>query len=171
MTRSLLRLTLAAAAAALLLASGAASAQTATADIAVSATVNKTCTISTLPVAFGAYDPAVTAQPVATGRVTVSCTKGTSWAIDLGNGGNHGLATGFASDRAMTDGGTPAKYLAYELYIDSGHATAWYTGTAGSTGVSNGKATTYPLDVFGRIQDADPNYGVYSDTVVATVTF
>ncbi|HUM14049.1 MAG TPA: spore coat protein U domain-containing protein, partial [Candidatus Nitrosotalea sp.] len=35
-------------------------AQTATANLGVSATVAKNCSISTTPVAFGAYDPIVT---------------------------------------------------------------------------------------------------------------
>jgi len=66
-------------------------AQTATANLNISATVNKTCTITTTPVAFGIYDPVVTnaSTPLdATGTVVVTCTKGAGTRIDLGNGGN-----------------------------------------------------------------------------------
>jgi spore coat protein U-like protein len=164
MTR-LARASLAAVAAAVLLAAGAASAQTA--NIAVSATVNKTCTIVATPVAFGAYDP-VAAPPDAQGGVTVTCTKGTTWSIDLGDG-SHKVAAGNTT-RAMSDGGT--NYLHYELYFDSNRTTTWYNGVAvGANGVSNGKATTYAFPVYGKILDADPAWGAYSDTVVATVNF
>ncbi len=169
MTRTLARLTLAATAAALLLAAGTSSAQTATANIAVSATVNKTCTVGTVPVAFGAYDPTPGVKPTAPGSVTVTCTKGTTWSVDLGNGGNKGSAVGFASNRAMTDG---THFLAYELYADAGYVSAWYTGTAvGANGVSNGKTSPTTLSVHARIEDTDPYLGIYGDTVVATVNF
>ena len=51
----------------------------ATANLNVSASVAAVCTISTAPVAFGAYDPVVANAATdlnGTGTVTVACTKG-----------------------------------------------------------------------------------------------
>ena len=103
-----------------------AKAATATANLAVSATVTNNCTISTTPLAFGAYDPVVanaSANLGGTGGVVVACTKGASADIGLGLGANVSGTT-----RRMVSGGT--NYLNYELYKDSGYAAVW--GNAGA---------------------------------------
>jgi len=61
------------------------------ANLDISASVAANCTITTGPVAFGAYDPVganAAADLLAAGSVTVACTKGSVTTIDLGNGGN-----------------------------------------------------------------------------------
>ncbi|MCU1308822.1 MAG: Spore coat domain protein [Acidobacteriaceae bacterium] len=64
---------------------------TATSNLSATATVTANCTISTNPLAFGAYDPLVanasTALP-GTGIVTVICTNGSAATITLGQGSN-----------------------------------------------------------------------------------
>ena len=165
MTRSLLRLSLAAA---LLLAAGAARAGTATSNISVSAQVLKTCKIATTNVAFSPYDPTSSANPTTTATVTVTFTKGTSWSVDLDGGQNTGKDTSgaFTSNRAMTDG---TNFLAYDLYTDAGYTTQWLV--SGATGVSSGKAASTATPIYAKILDADPYAGTYADTVVATVNF
>ncbi len=72
-----------------LLASGQATAATQTANLAVSATVSATCSISTTALAFGAYDPvsANSTTPLdGTGTVVVTCTSGAPAAVTLGQG-------------------------------------------------------------------------------------
>ena len=101
-------------------------AQTATANLGVSATVAKNCSITTTAVAFGAYDPIVAnaAAPLdGTGSVVVTCTKGAGTRIDLGLGAN---ATG--TTRRMTGGGD---FLTYELYTTVARTTVWGTGAGG----------------------------------------
>src|SRR4051812_26217128 len=100
-----------------------ASAQTATANLNVSATVTKNCTIKTDPVAFGNYDALSAAAVDQQGAIKITCTKGTLTIVQLGNGANLQGA-----QRAMA-GGSPAGFLNYELYSDSGRTTRW-----GSTG-------------------------------------
>ena len=130
-------------------------AQTATANLNISATVNKTCTITTTPVAFGIYDPVVTnaSTPLdATGTVVVTCTKGAGTRIDLGNGGN---------------------FLTYELYTDTGRTTVWGSGTTnGNTiGAAPSKAAR-TVTVYGRVAAGqDVSAASYTDTVVATINF
>ena len=73
-------------------------AQTASTNLAVSATVAKNCSITTTAVAFGSYDPVVAnaSTPLdGTGTVVVTCTKGAGTRIDLSLGANaSGAAAG-----------------------------------------------------------------------------
>jgi spore coat protein U-like protein len=145
-------------------------AQSATANLSVTANVAANCTITTTPVAFGAYDPVVandTAALDAVGTVRVACTKGASPTVGLGLGGNPSGST-----RRMA-GSTAGEYLTYELYHPGGHTTIWGTGGAGlfAAGAAPSRAVR-TFDVNGRIAGGqDVGTGNYNDTVVATVNF
>jgi spore coat protein U-like protein len=143
-------------------------AQTATANLTVSATVNANCSITTSAVAFGTYDPVVThaASPLdGTGSVVVTCTKGAGTRIDLGLGGN---ASG--SVRRMAGGGD---FLSYELYTDSGRSTVWGAGAgSGQTIAAAPNKNPRTFTVYGRVAAGqDVSAASYSDTVVATINF
>jgi len=145
-------------------------AQSATADLQVTANVAKNCTITTAPVNFGAYDPIVTNKGSnldAAGGVTVTCTKGASAKVALNSGGH---AAGSARRMQGTDA---AAFLSYELYKDAGRTSVW--GNDDATGLDvgaapNGNPRTY--SVYGRVASGqDAAVGNYSDIVVATVNF
>ena len=141
----------------------------ATANLSVTATVGPNCTISTLPVAFPAYDPVVanaSANDDGTGSVIVACTKGSTVTIGLGTGLNVS-----AGQMRMKDATTD--YLNYALYQDSGRATAWGTSGAGLLSpVAAPDKTARTFTVYGRIPSGqDVPAGSYTDTVVATVNF
>jgi len=140
-----------------------------TANLNVTASVSAVCTISTVTVAFGAYDPVVTnaaADLNGTGTLTVACTKGASATIDLGVGNN--LSGG---SRRM---GSGADFLNYALYKDAARTQVWGTAmTGGSTLTYNSasKASTN-LTVYGKVPQAqDVTVGSYSDVVVATINY
>ena len=142
---------------------------TATANLAVSATVITNCSINTTALAFGNYDPAgahTAADLDGTGTVSVACTKNTAPTIALGLGNN---ASG--STRRLKDGGT--NYLTYELYQEAGRTTIW--GTSGAALLSPGAAPSKAardFTVYGRIAgNQDVPAGAFTDTVVATVNF
>lgn len=146
-----------------------AQAGTATANLAVSATIANNCTISTIAVGFPNYDPIVahasTPDDSTAGSVTVTCTKGAAATIGLGLGAN---ASG--TQMRMANG---TNYLNYALYQDSGHATVWGNSGTGlySPGAAPSKAPR-TFTVYGRIPAAqDLPAGTYTDTVVATVNF
>ncbi len=145
-----------------------ASAATATANLTVSATVTKNCTVSTSALAFGSYDPVVanaSADLDGTGGVTVACTRGATASIALGSGSN---ASGAA--RRMGDGS--GNFLTYELYSDSGRATAWNSGAGALTLTAAPSRAARDFTVYGRIGgNQDVPAGSYGDTVVATVNF
>jgi spore coat protein U-like protein len=143
-------------------------AQTATANLGVSATVTANCSITTTAVAFGSYDPIVThaASPLdGTGSVVVTCTKGAGTRIDLGLGGN---ASG--STRRMAGGGD---FLTYELYQNSTRTTVWGSGAAaGMTIVAAPSKAARTFTVYGRVAAGqDVSAASYADTVVATINF
>lgn len=148
-------------------------AATATANLAVTASVASNCSISTAAVAFGAYDPVTANASTAldgTGTVSVSCTTGASTTVTLGEGSNADTgSTAAAPLRRLKDSGT--NYLSYALYSDTNRTTVW--GNTGGTGVAHtGTGSLTALTVYGQIP-AGQNVPAasYSDTVVATVTF
>jgi spore coat protein U-like protein len=139
-----------------------------TATLAVTAQVGNNCSITTTPLAFGAYDPVVanaTAPLSGTGGVVITCTKNAVTHIGLGLGAN-----ALATARRMILG---TEFLTYELYQDAGYATVW--GTVGAAMLTPGAAPskaarTFP--VYGRVAAAqDVAAGSYTDSVIATVNF
>ena len=143
-------------------------ADSATATIAVSATVRRNCTITTAPLAFGAYDPVVanaTTPLDATATVTIACTMGTPTTIGLDGGSN-----AVASQRRLTNGSNA--YMSYQMFLDSSHATVWGSDTdqldAGTAPSKEPRA----FPVYGRIPAGqDVPIGPFTDSVVATVNF
>lgn len=137
------------------------------------------CAASTIPVAFGAYDPLATAPLDSAGRVTVVCTYtagGTSQVSFIASlsPGNSGTYT----QRRLRDG---TAFLLYNLYSDTARSLIWGDGRNGTTAAS-GSFTIGPgvgnrrreanFAVYGRIpaqQDVLP--GNYSDSIIVTLTF
>ena len=141
----------------------------ASANLSVSASVANNCTISTSPLAFGAYDPVVANASTnldATATVTVACTKGATATIGLGLGSNASGTT-----RRMTDGSS--NFLTYEMYQDSARSALW--GNSGAellSPVAAPSKSTRDFTVYGRVpSNQDVPAGSYTDTVTATVNF
>jgi spore coat protein U-like protein len=139
-------------------------ASTASATIAVSATVLSFCTVSAAALAFGNYQSAVVN---ATTTVTATCTTGTTYNVGLDAGGGTG-ATVAARKMSLAGGNT----LTYSLYQDSGHATVWGTTIGTNTVTGTGTGIAQPLTVYGQIPGAQYSApGSYTDTVNVTLTY
>lgn len=145
-----------------------ASANTSSANLQVSVTVDAACSISTTPVAFSSYAPLggnASTPDDSTGTVTVRCSTGTVANIGLDCG-----ITCAVGVRHMKSG---SDLLSYDLYQNTSRTTEWGNGigswlTTPAASDSNPQVYT----VYGRIpaaQSAPP--GSYADTVVATVNF
>jgi spore coat protein U-like protein len=164
MTRTSLRLALAAGALAVALAAGDAAAQTV--NFTVSASVAKACTITAGNVALGAYEPIGAhdaAALVGTGTISVRCTRGTAYGVALGDGAN------FSATRRMRHA-TLGEFLGYDLFSDAARTVAWNTA-APVSGTAPSKAPI-PLTVYVSVPGGqDVPEGAYSDTVAATVNF
>lgn len=152
---------------------GSAFATAVTANLAVSATVNPGCSISTNPVAFGTYAPLSThaSTPAnASGTVNVQCTLGTVAVVTLGQGSSANTGSTDSSPlRRLTDGAS--HYLSYALYSDATHLVPW--ANTALTGVAHvGLGTSLGVTVYGVLAAGQvvPSGG-YTDTVVATITF
>lgn len=136
------------------------------------------CTISVVPVSFGAYDPISQTQPIdATGSITADCMPDKNEKA-FGVLVTIALGTGFGSyaTRTMRSG---SSLLQYNLFTDPARTTVWGDGGSGTgrvSGAVGGNRTGQPnprtFPIFGRIPAGqDPAVGVYSDTVTVTVTF
>ncbi len=163
----------------LCLASPAAHAGSASSSFGVSAAVAATCSISTVNMAFGNYDPVTanaTTPLTVNGSVTVTCTKGSQVWIDLNPGTHAASASGTTRAMQATTAGGP-EYLSYELYSDNTYSTVWGVGnpSTGGNGYAPAPAANKnprAFSIYGRIPAGqDSAVGNYSDTVQATVNF
>ncbi|MDM3862136.1 MAG: spore coat U domain-containing protein [Aphanizomenon gracile PMC644.10] len=143
---------------------------TATSNITVGANVPASCTISSQPINFGAYD-AGTGSPIST-FLDVNCTTGASAVITLSQGSNAATDSTDAAPLRRMKLTTGNRYLSYNLYHDNGHSTVWgNTASSGKdyTGVGNAQALTFYAKMTLGLSSAAA--GSYSDTVVATITY
>jgi len=156
--------------AAVALAPGYAMAATATTTLTVTATVLTSCTVVSLPVAFGNYSYATTTDGTATGTLTVTCSAGLPYNVGLDQGANGASVTA----RKMK-GGTSNGLLNYSLYRDASHTLNWGntvgTDTLAVSGASN---TGLPnaISVYGVLtKNQSSAADAYTDTVNVTVTY
>jgi len=132
-----------------------------------------TCTISTMSVNFGLYNPLTPTANVATGTVSMSCTvllglfETLTIALSTGNSNNF-------TTRKMLNGTSP---LSYNLYTSAAYSNVWGDGS-GSTTLVSGSAllsigtTVYPYTVYGRIPAGqDSAAGTFMDTIVVTLNY
>lgn len=152
----------------LLALAGAAQAATKTATINVSATVVENCTISAGALNLGTFDG--TNNLASTSTITVRCSDGNGYDVDLSTGNSNSYA-----NRTLSNG---TDTLIYNLYTFSDYGTVWGNNTSGTgrisgTGTGMGNAITHT--VYGRLlasQNQGPiDAGDYSDTITATITY
>lgn len=121
-----------------------------------------TCTLSTSGIAFGGYDPFVAQDVDSVASISVTCDEPASYSIALSTGG------GTYEQRVMTSG---LHQLLYNLYTDATLSTVWGDGTGHSAIVSDTQLVATHT-VYGRIPARqNAHVGVYSDTIVITLTF
>lgn len=143
---------------------GIASAQTATANLAVSASVTASCNISVPALAFGVYDTIGGTQKDAQTTITATCTQGTGSTIDMNNGLN------YSGERRMA--GPGSSFLQYFIYKDASRTQKWETGAQGLNIGPAPNTTARTFQVYGRIPGGQAvPAGSFSDQVVVTLNF
>ena len=145
-----------------------AGAATTTTTFSVTATVAPTCSISAAPLDFGSAIPnPINSNVEAQTTLTATCSNGAPYTIALSAG--NGLGASF-SDRRMTSG---TNLLRYSLYTDPTRTIVWGNGSAGNSVVNgNGNGAAQAITVYGRIPSGQSVVtGMYSDTIVVTMTF
>ncbi|EQB15201.1 spore coat protein U domain-containing protein [Novosphingobium lindaniclasticum] len=106
---------------------GPASAATATAPMAVTATVQSACIVAATPLAFGSYDPTSGAPKDGTSVITVTCTSGTSFTVGLNAGGTSGAGLLSFAAAVKAYGRIPAhRYVRAGAYTDTATVTVTY---------------------------------------------
>lgn len=136
-----------------------------TANLAVTATVADTCAITaTTALAFATIDGGSVTDETVNGVLTVVCTSAkTGVTVDMAGGNN---ASG--GQRRMSDGGTA--FLPYNIHSDSGHASE----VAIDGEIYNGNvsaAVPLLISVYGQIPSGSYTAGVYTDTILVTLTY
>lgn len=143
---------------------GAASAQTSTANMAVSADVSTVCSLDTTPLAFG--EMALTGATPGTATISVTCTGGGAYSVGLGNGLHN-----VAAQRNLVSG---ANVLAYDMFQDPARGTRWGDAGAGLV-LGTGNAAVQTLTVYGAITTGQAlvadNGTPYTDTILVTLTY
>lgn len=151
-------------------------AATSTGNLAVSATIETGCSVTASPMDFGVVLPGVTKDTEAT--LSVVCTAGTTYTLDLGDGQNHTTSggTGIQYRRQMA---SAANRLPYVVYQEVARATE--IAATSSLAANNNVLTSTVADglsqdkvIFGRVIGAETitnPAGVYTDTVLVTVAF
>lgn len=138
---------------------------TANPTFSATATIASNCLVSANNVNFGSHG--ILSAPVdATGAVATACTVGTAYTIGL----NGGLSNAPPGARLMKKG---AESITYGLYKDAARSQIWGdASTPGSTISGTGNGLTGNNTVYGRVPAQNtPSAGLYSDTVVVTVTY
>jgi len=132
------------------------------------ANTSPSCTPSSAGIAFGNFTGS---QITITGSITLTCT-GTgkdNYNLDLSTG-----SSGTYTPRRMKNG---ANSLTYNLYTDSSFSQVWGSGSGGTNHISGtvdmGSSSTLTITVplYAKLPaQTKPPFGLYSDTIVATLT-
>ncbi len=127
------------------------------------------CQVSTTPMSFGRID-GLLSRATAQAVVTVSCVNQTPYQIGLGAGNGNGATV---QERKLTrQGPGPAVTINYNLYQDASHLRIWGQALDFDTVSAIATGNQQSFTVFGRVPPQPASVpGVYSDTVVVTVTF
>ena len=134
----------------------------------------QSCTASTMPAAFGIYQPLAGTAATTTGTVTVTCQAAVSLLVSYTMALSVGGGTSFAA-RSM---GGMSPRLGYQLYRDSAFSQVWGDGTGGTFTVTDGYLLSILVPVtrsytaYGRIPASEPaSVGTYTDAVMVTLTY
>ncbi len=137
------------------------------------------CSVSTVGVAFGTYDPLAPVPNDSTGNVTVSCTYLSGGAAQITYTAK--LSTGNSGTYASRQLRAGAVSLNYNLFIDTARSVIWGDGLGG-TNMASGSFIVGPgvgnssrrevRPVYGRIPARqDVLDGAYTDTIIVTLQF
>lgn len=130
----------------------------------VEATLDKHCLVSAQNIDFGTQG-VLTANVDKMADISVTCTAPTSYTVGL-DGGNAAAAP---AARKMQKG---AEQITYGLYSNGARTQPWGNTVGTDTVGGTGNGLAQPLTVYGRVPpQVTPTPGVYTDSIVVTVTY
>ncbi|WP_212525950.1 spore coat U domain-containing protein [Actibacterium sp. MT2.3-13A] len=137
----------------------------ATLSFDVTAGIAANCAVSATDLDFGP-NGVLSGSVDGTSTVSVLCTPQTAFQIGLDNG----LTGSAPASRLMTN--PNGHSVSYGLYRDASRNLSWGSTLNVDTGSGTGDGTSTDFTVYGWVPaQATPPAGVYSDTVVVTVTY
>lgn len=129
----------------------------------VLASVARTCNVAAQNIDFGRHG-LISRAINASGSLAVTCTSGLPFAIAL----NGGLSGGSVTQRKMLRG---TSSIAYGLFTDSARTIPWGAST-GQILSATGSGLVQNILVYGRVEpQSTPSPGIYTDTVVVTISY
>ena len=141
-------------------------AETTTTTIAVTASVDPTCSATASTLSFLTV-PAITVVS-ANATVYVTCTTGATYEVGLDYGAH---SSGGGTQRNLKITGA-ADLIPYGLSAASAGGTNWGDNLEVDTVEGTGTGGSQSLTVYGQIpSQATPVTGVYTDTVTVTITY
>lgn len=129
------------------------------------------CSISTTPVAFGAYDVFDPSPSYSTGNIQITCF---GWlrtvSVWLSKGNGPSTLERHLVNPQVTSG---QNWLTYNLYMDPGHTQIWGDPDPYSySTVARLFFVNLSLDIYGRIDsEQDVQAGTYTDAVTVSINF
>ena len=128
------------------------------------------CTVSTIGVNFGSYDPLSPMPADSTGVIDIDCTRSERVAISIGASPNSG---GFNPRRLRQASGLD--FMDYNLYTESDLASIWGDGSQGTSIVyenAKKKKKLSILPIYARAPAGqDVRTGQYSESLLVTINF
>jgi spore coat protein U-like protein len=138
---------------------------TASATFHVRASVPPNCSVTASNLGFGAIS-ALNGVVDASTTVTPVCTNGAAYHIGLDGGRS------FAGDPTRRKMTKASQFIVYGLYRDAARSQPFGNRIGCDTVSGIGSGLAQSIRVYGRIHpQRTPSSGVYSDTVVVTLTF
>ena len=133
-----------------------------TANLSVTALVADSCTLTATALAFGTLDTSSTSDELTAGSIVVLCTGSrTGASVALGAGQN------FSGTRRMA--GANGGFMPYAVHSDAGHSNAIGNGANIFSGNITA-AVPQVIPVYGQIPAGSYSAGLYSDTILVTLT-
>lgn len=124
-----------------------------------------TCSVSATTLDFGKRG-VLSANVDAQSQVTVTCTIGAAYNVGL-DGGTTGAVD--PTQRKMSLGATR---ITYGIYRDAARALPWGSTIGSNTVTGTGTGAASVINVYGRVPaQATPAPGIYTDTIIVTVTY
>ena len=158
----------------LLALAGTAQAATRPASFVVTANVVDNCIIGATGMNLGTFDG--TNDLTGTSTITVRCSNGTDYTVDLSTG----ASGSYAARNLVNPTSTSGLPLVYNLYTSGTYGTVWGdttngTGRAGGLGAGMALANARTHTVYGQLLASDNtgeiDAGTYNDTITATITY
>jgi spore coat protein U-like protein len=148
-----------------------------TADMAVTANINPSCTLSTTDLDFGAYDAVVanaTEDLTASAQISTTCTSGATGVVTMNQGDHAFYCVNFNCIRRMANA-EETSFLRYQIYTNAGYSVVWNHDVDEMSSVASviGTGVSQNLTVFGEVPKNQryATAGRYSDLVSITLTY